>query len=68
MNNKSSSIIYYRTEKNEGEKPPVPPAVEKITGNNYKRILNFKVMACCKPVKQKNYWKKNSKVNGIEEH
>lgn len=67
-----------RTERGYGyedEKPPVPPAVENVTGNDDEEVLQEQLVLAAaecvvehKPIEQENYRKENGKLDGVEEH
>ena len=67
-----------RTERCEGDedkKPPVPPAVEDVTGNDNEEVLQEQLVLAAtervvehKPIEEEDYRQKNGKLNGVEEH
>ena len=67
-----------RTERGYGyedEKPPVPPAVENVTGNDDEEVLQEQLVLAAaecvvedEPIEQEHYRQKNGKLNGVEKH
>lgn len=67
-----------RTERGYGyedEKPPVPPSVEDITGNDNEEVLQEQLVLAAaecvvehKPIEQEHYRQENGKLNGVEKH
>lgn len=67
-----------RTEGGEGDedkKPPVPPTIEDITGNDNEQVLQQQLVHAAaerivehKPIEQEYYRQENGKLNGVEEH
>ena len=64
-----------RGESDEQQETPVPPAVEHIAGHHHKSVLQPQLPLRLadeavedEPIEQKDYWKKNRKLHGIEKH
>ena len=60
-------------ESDEDKKPPVPPTIEDVTGNDYEEVLQKQLVLAAtecvveyKPIQQKHYRQENCKLNGVE--
>ena len=59
----------------QNKEPPVPPAVEDVTGNDDEEVLQEQLVLAAaecvvehKPIEQEHYRQENGKLNGVEKH